>query len=268
MIAMFGSCSAFNNGGVSSMQLYTDKVTTMEQMFYGCIQFNATIDSSAGYWNTSQVTNMNSMFGSCSAFNNGGVSTMQLYTDKVTTMEQMFSNCTQFNAYIDSSAGYWNTSQVTNMSTMFQGCSAFNNGNNPLNLNTNNVTSMLSMFQGCTQFNAYIDSSAGYWNTSKVTSMNSMFRGCTNFNNNNNSLNFITSAVVFSAPTSGFSYMFNNAASFNNGEGFGGTTQPLYNFLNPGYWTNTFPISDSTFYAASSMNSASPTVTSNNNIIY
>ncbi len=143
----------------------TSDITSMYQMFRGCINFNENVSN----WNVSNVTNMYRIF-----------------------------NDTSFNQPI----GEWNTSKVSNMSGMFGGAPAFLNRPHPFNQDisdwdTSNVTNMSEMFRDNLSFNQDI----GKWDLGKVTNMHRMFAGNNSYDFNppfnQNIGDWDTSKVVF-----------------------------------------------------------------------
>ena len=118
----------------------TKKLTTMEQMFYGCEKMT-TLDVSN--FNTSNVTNMNGMFYSCKSLTSLDVS--KFNTSNVTNMRRMFNNCNKLTT-LDLSN--FNTSNVTNMSLMFYNCNSLTSLD-VSKFDTSNVTNMNSMFNDC-----------------------------------------------------------------------------------------------------------------------
>ena len=155
---MFWGCRAFNH---SLAGWDVSHVTDMRQMFYNCTSFNQSLEG----WDVSHVTNMSQMFYGCASFNQP----LNWNVSHVTNMSQMFSSCTSFNQPLN-----WNVSNVTDMRQMFGNCTSFNQ---PLNWNVSNVIYMSDMFYGCSSFNQPLN-----WNVSNVTNMGGMFKGCISFN--------------------------------------------------------------------------------------
>ncbi|CAL6430640.1 unnamed protein product [Bathycoccus prasinos] len=151
-----GGDRRFFNGDISDWD--TSQVTSMTNMFLGCISFNGDI----GNWDTSQVTDMRLMFHNSYAFNqNIG----NWDTSKVTNLDQMFYLAKVF----DQPIGTWDTSQVTNMYQMFRHAYTFNQ---PIgNWDTSSVTSMQEMFYEDIAFNQNISG----WDSSQVTSFSNIF---------------------------------------------------------------------------------------------
>jgi surface protein len=115
------SSSYFNNGGSDSIKNWnTSKVTNMNYIFEGQVNFNQDIS-------TKTVTVNGSTYTAWSTAN-------------VTTMNSLFSNATAFNTNI----GSWNTAKVTNMTSMLYGTTNFNQ-----NLSSWNV-SLVTVFNGVT----------------------------------------------------------------------------------------------------------------------
>jgi surface protein len=181
------TCSNFGNIG----NWVTTNITNMGGMFYGCSNFNQTINS----WDVSNVTNMNAMFRGCTSFNQ---SLNSWDVSSVTIMYSMFGYCYNFNQPLNS----WNVSNVTEMHYMFWGCYSFNQDINSWNVS--NVTDMPGLFYDCAVFNQPLNS----WNVSKVYNMAEMFRNCYNFNQPLNSWNVST---VYN-----MTGMFYGCSNFNN----------------------------------------------------
>ena len=209
---MFWGCRAFNH---SLAGWDVSHVTDMRQMFYNCTSFNQSLEG----WDVSHVTNMSQMFSSCTSFNQP----LNWNVSHVTNMRQMFGNCTSFNQPLN-----WDVSNVIYMSDMFYGSSSFNQ---PLNWNVSNVTDMSGMFKGCTSFNQPLN-----WDVSKVTYMALLFYGCTSFNQSltdwdvskvTNMLGMFYNCTSFNQSLEGWdvskvtrmSSMFNGCTSFNQSLG-------------------------------------------------
>jgi hypothetical protein len=140
---MFINSLLYNNGdttgsGTKPLKLYTNKVTSINNMFDSAITFNQTIgyDASAEYWDTSASTTFNSMFNGATNFNNGqttssnaGTIPLNFKTSKATTLYSMFYNATGFNQKVsyDALNALWDTSSVTTMENVFRNAAIFNN---------------------------------------------------------------------------------------------------------------------------------------------
>lgn len=135
----------------------TSNVTTMEDMFRDCTNFNGTVG-----FDTSSVTTMVSMFSGCTSFNQSVNFTTPLISDT----SGMFSGCSTLN----SSITFSNTSNVTNMASMFRTCLAFNQ---PLSFNTSSVIFFYQTFFGCTNFNQDVSG----FNISSLTNASGMLQG-------------------------------------------------------------------------------------------
>ena len=189
MYSMFSECTNLDSpSNINSWN--TEKVTTMQRMFYKAEAFNQDISD----WNTSSVTSMSTMFDQARSFNQdiGGWN-----TGKVTNMSYMFRSAKAFNQPLNN----WNTSNVTNMSNMFWGASKFNNAIG--NWNTSLVKNMEDMFYQVGLF----DQNIGGWNTTSVINMHGMFSQAHSFNQNISNWN--TSSVT------DMGAMFLQANSFN-----------------------------------------------------
>jgi surface protein len=192
-------------------------VTSMNQMFQGCIVLNsptnintwntATVmymnstfhaarlfNQNIGSWNTASVKDMRNMFYEAEVFNQD---IGNWNTAVVEDMFSMFASAISFNRDI----GNWNTASVTNMAAMFGFAKSFNQDIG--NWNTANVTEMYAMFSNATAFNQNI----GNWNTTKVTNMHLVFANATSFNQDIGNWN--------TANVTDMSTMFSNATSFN-----------------------------------------------------
>jgi surface protein len=146
-------------------KIIPSSVTNISYMFYGCWNFNQSINS----WDTKNITNMSGLFGYCRIFNQPLDS---WDTRSVTYTKYMFYGCRKFNQPLNT----WNTGRIKNMQGMFDECNDFNQ---PLNLwDTSSVTNMSGMFFECFDFNQPLNS----WNTSSVTNMSKMFEICVRFN--------------------------------------------------------------------------------------
>ncbi|CAL6424935.1 unnamed protein product [Bathycoccus prasinos] len=158
-----GGNRRFFNGDISDWD--TSQVTSMNDMFLGCISFNGDI----GNWDTSQVTAMRLMFHYSYAFNqNIG----NWDTSKVTSLDGMF----YFAEVFDQPIGTWDTSKVTNMHRMFRSAYKFNH---PIgNWNTSSVTSMQATFYSASAFNHDISSWSG---SAATTAQTNMFLDATAF---------------------------------------------------------------------------------------
>jgi surface protein len=92
-------------------------------MFLNCSAFNQSVSN----WDVSKVTTMQNMFYGCTKFNNGGGTGLlfangKAPTSALTTTLQMFLNCSAFNQSVSN----WDVSKVTTMRDMFVNCTAFN----------------------------------------------------------------------------------------------------------------------------------------------
>jgi surface protein len=105
--------------------------TTMNGMFYNCINLNITATDLPNLTNVSEMTQM---FNQCVKLN-GPTNINNWNTSNVTKMSYMFAFASVFNQNV----GSWNTSNVTNMANMFNNASNFNQslGNWTLNNNVN-----------------------------------------------------------------------------------------------------------------------------------
>ncbi|HFK2761777.1 TPA: BspA family leucine-rich repeat surface protein [Enterococcus faecalis] len=183
--------------------LDTSKVTSMNQMFSGCVSLTS-LDVSK--FDTSNVVNMDEMFGNCRNLTSLDVSGFN--TEKVQTMSSMFFDCRSLTS-LDVSK--FDTSSVVNMDSMFAYCMGLTSLD-VSGFNTGNVTNMSYMFSSCSNLTS-LDVSG--FNTGNVTNMSSMFRGCSNLtsldvsgfntgNVTNMSSMFISCSNLTSIDVSGF----------------------------------------------------------------
>ena len=162
----------------------TSQVTSMNQMFNGCISLQSL---NLNDFDTGNVTDMSMMFLNCN--NLVKLSIINFNTSKVTTMDRMFCACNALEAIAFGSN--IDTSNVTNMFSMFYRCSSLTS----LDLSdfdTSNVTNMEQMFAVCSSLEKLDVSN---FNTSKVTSMKYMFQSCSSLTEVNLS-DFNTSKVT------------------------------------------------------------------------
>ena len=246
MDSMFQDADSFNRD-IDSWDL--GKVTTTNQMFYGCAIFNGSMND----MNFSSNTNFNSMFETASKFN-GNISNWKLGVYQ-TQMDSMFQDADGFNQDLTS----WDFSKVTTTYQMFYGCAVFNGSMNDMNFSSN--TNFNYMFYGNPKFNGnvsnwvFIDANHtmasifedadGFnqdltsWDFSKVTTTTRMFLGTAifngslanaNFSSNTNFVNMFYGATGFNGNISNWIFprwtyslsgMFQGATSFN---------QPLTNW--------------------------------------
>ncbi|MGO3689977.1 hypothetical protein CAP47_03730 [Psychroflexus sp. S27] len=172
------------------------KVTNMERMFRGALQFNSDISD----WDVSNVSDMTHMFALTEDFNQP-LNNWDVFN--VSAMSSMFTFTSSFNQPLDN----WDVSNVIYMDAMFNSAQSFNQ---PLdNWDVSNVISMAAMFEFAQSF----DQPLNNWDVSKVTNMNSMFLFNENFNQPLNNWN-VSSVIKMGS-------MFNLAESFD---------QPLNNW--------------------------------------
>ena len=157
-----------NNLLINAINILNQTITTMENMFRDCINFNQSVSN----FNTVNATSMYAAFNGCTNFNQ---SVSNFNTVNVITMQAMFLGCTNFNQLISN----FNTANVTNMSFMFNGCTNFNQSVS--NFNTANATTLGGMFNGCTNFNQSVSN----FNIEKVTTLVNMLNGATSWSTSN-----------------------------------------------------------------------------------
>ena len=148
--------------------LKTDKVTTMQSMFYDCTNLTELDLTSL---NTGNVTNMIEMFYNCTYLKTLNLS--GLNTSSVTHMRGMFKEC-QSLTELDLTS--FNTGNVTTMEQMFYDCKALTELD-LTSFNTGNVTNMEKMFYDCSALTTIYASDD--FSTSKISSSTDMFKNCT-----------------------------------------------------------------------------------------
>ena len=158
----------FNLKTISNIvNLHTDEVTEMHEMFSGCTSLTS-LDLSS--FNTEKVTDMYGMFYDCSKLTSLDLSSFN--TEKVTDMKYMFFGCSKLTS-LDLSS--FNTEKVTSMHAMFSSCESLT-GLDLSSFNTEKVTSMTYMFYNCNKLTKiYVEEK---WSTSAVVSSIDMFRNC------------------------------------------------------------------------------------------
>jgi surface protein len=141
------------------------KVRTMQNMFYGAVEFNSYVND----WDVSSVTNMAYLFSASKGVGKFNQELSAWDVSSVTDARGMFYNATNFNQNISA----WNVSKVTDMYSMFAGAKAFNQ--DVSNWDVSSVTSMQYMFYEASEFNQNIST----WPVTLVDSMGDMFNGAT-----------------------------------------------------------------------------------------
>lgn len=121
--------------------LNTEKVTSMNQMFYGCEKISS-LDMSG--FKTDRVKDMWSMFRGCSNLTSLDVSSFN--TDNVLYMSDMFNGCYNLTSLDVSS---FNTKKVTDMNYMFCGCSNLTTIYASELWDMSNVETSTAMFYDC-----------------------------------------------------------------------------------------------------------------------
>lgn len=186
---MFWQAYDFNNGygpGVANSGFGStfgnalSGLTSLEQMFNFCYDFNSDVSNFAV---GPTATSLNSMFSSCLTFNNGGntqgLSTWD--TRSVTDFYRTFYDNRVFNCDLTG----WDTGSATSLSEMFNACRDFNNGRDPgvshtMNWDTSSCTNMYTMFGTCLDFNGDVSG----FDTSSCTNCSLMFNSASVFNQN------------------------------------------------------------------------------------
>jgi surface protein len=225
--SMACNCTWFNNG--NSNNAVTNNTMTwlasgstaaavdMSYMFDNNPYFNQDLTG----WNVGKVTDFTNMFYGAIAFNNGeglvapGTKPLTWDTSSATSLSQMFFGAYKFNQNIDN----WDTSKVSTFSGMFTSAGAFNNGlaagtgGTMIWRTTPGVASTMSnMFNSAVGFNQNVSA----WNTSAITNMTYMFSNAARFNNGQPAGTSGGADLTFStANVTSFSNMFAYAAVFN-----------------------------------------------------
>tara|TARA_Y100000782_G_scaffold115488_1_gene159086 strand:- start:7293 stop:11579 length:4287 start_codon:yes stop_codon:yes gene_type:complete len=202
--SLFESATHFNQELKAQNGIDPWDVSSVEILDY--MFANTAFNQYVGDWNVSSVISMIYMFYNTSVFNNGeaiGSYTKPLLWD-LTSLENsghMFDTAVVFNQELKASNGIdpWNMSSVTNLRYMF----------------SNSI------------FNQYI----GDWDTSNVTSIQRLFKDNSYFNQNISQKSVTNSYGTYDAWNltsciDALSVLF-DATSFNNGESYGMSTQPL-----------------------------------------
>ena len=143
----------------------TSKVTSMNEMFKGCVSLEE-LDLTG--FDTSKVTSMNNMFEGCASLEK--LDLTGLDTSHVASMDQMFIHCGRLK---ELDLGDFDTSQVTSMESMFEACYELNELDLS-NFDTSHVTSMYHMFMFC----GFTKIDLSSFNTSNVVDMGGMFFCC------------------------------------------------------------------------------------------
>ena len=161
---MFYNCSSLTSLDVTGFK--TDNVTNMRYMFFGCSSLTS-LDVTG--FKTDNVTDMGDMFAGCSRLTSLDVTGFK--TDNVTYMSGMFQGCSSLTS-LDVTG--FKTDKVTHMGAMFNGCRSLTSLD-VTGFKTDNVMYMESMFRGCSGLTS-LDVTG--FKTDKVTDMNWMFSGC------------------------------------------------------------------------------------------
>ena len=194
MEGAFQSCTALTTlGEGGSLWDVKTSARDLEQMFYGCTNFNADIDD----WDMSSITHIGGMFTNCTNFNQDLNS---WDVSNVTSFSATFSNAVAFNGNISS----WDPGEALTMQYMFNNAEAFNQDISGWDVSKNVI--FHSMFKQTEAFNADI----GAWVLTSATTLQSMFDGAHAFNQDIS--DWDTSGVT---GTTGFKTMFQSADAYN-----------------------------------------------------
>ena len=167
----FTSCRFEGENGLATVEYLkvTNKVTTMDSMFYNC--FNMTSVNANG-WDTSNVTSMIETFSYCCHLEEiTGIENWD--TSSLTNLACTFNCCCV--SLISLNLSSWDTSKVTNMYGTFGYCCNLEEIIGIENWDTSSVTDLSSIFE-CCEWLTSLDLSK--WDTSKVTNMCETFCWC------------------------------------------------------------------------------------------
>ena len=145
---------------------YTDNVTSMEEMFQGCMSLK---ELDLSFFNTSNVSNMYRMFRDCEDLESLDLSSFD--TSSVTTVEQMFFQCERLTSV---NLSGWDVSNVTDFSDMFMNCERLVS----LDLSgfhTASARCFRTMFDNC---KALEELDVSSFDTYNVNDFQAMFSGC------------------------------------------------------------------------------------------
>ena len=147
--------------------LNTSRVTSMNNMFGGCLELTS-LDLSS--FDTSNVTDMSGMFAQCSKLTNLNISNFD--TSKVTRMAWMFENT----GLTGIDLSHFDTSQVTDMSGMF--CNSKNlKWVDVSSFDTSKVENISQFVDGCINLT---NLNLSNFNLLNAKDLLGMFRNCTN----------------------------------------------------------------------------------------
>ena len=143
----------------------TSEVTSMDSMFYECINLK---NIYFGNIDTSNVVKMDNMFYNCSLLTSINISNFD--TSKVESMTFMFYGCSSL---ISLNLSYFNTAKVTTMRKMF-----YNSGLNQLNFSNMDVSKLTNM-EYFISYSTYLTSlNLNVINSSKVNNVRHLFSYC------------------------------------------------------------------------------------------
>ncbi|SOC16333.1 BspA family leucine-rich repeat surface protein [Pseudobutyrivibrio ruminis] len=165
--------SVLLEGGFSTTNWDTSRVTTMDQMFFNCFKLS---ELDVSNWNTSSVTNIEHAFDRCESLQILDISNWDVA--KVTNMKDALSFLRNVE---ELDVSKWNTSSCTDMGELFYG----NIKVKKLDVSgwdVSKVKNMYMMFNGCSKLE-YLDLST--WDVSKVEDFGSgatyrIFQDCDN----------------------------------------------------------------------------------------
>ena len=163
----------------NTITLDTSRVTTMEEMFRGCILLTE-LDLSG--FDTSNVTSMKTMFASKISIGIMALTEIKglenFDTSNVTNMLGMFQYCSNLTSL---NVSNFDTEKVTDTRNMFAYCSKLTSLD-VSNFDTSNVTTMQGMFSGSDDYPMYLTEIKGIedFDTKNVSNMRMMFSHCRN----------------------------------------------------------------------------------------
>ena len=167
----FTSCRFEGESGLATVEYLkvTNKVTTMNQMFYNCYLMTSV---NANGWDTSNVTSMIETFSYCCHLEEiTGIENWD--TSSLTNLACTFNCCCV--SLISLNLSSWDTSNVTNMYGTFGYCCSLEEIIGIENWDTSKVTDLSCIFECCEWLTSL---NLSDWDTSKVTNMYETFCWC------------------------------------------------------------------------------------------
>ena len=166
----FTSCSFRAKSDLLTIEYlkFTNKVTTMLDMFYMCSSL--THIYGANDWNTSNVQTIRGIFGHCNSLKELNAKSWNIRLADSACW--LFENCYALE-YLDISN--WNTQNIKETNNMFQNCNKLKSLDLS-NWDTGKITNMFEMFINCHSLESV--GNLNNWDTSNVTNMQHMFAHC------------------------------------------------------------------------------------------